>query len=612
VASVIGRTFTHHLLRDVCPIEEDRAHMPRYLDVLVRQSLTTLDANGADPTYSFKHVIIQETAYGMMPPGQRKTLHQAVAQWYERQHQSDLSPYFPLLAKHWSNTDQSARAITYLEKSGVNAMREFAHEEAILFFSQARELTKRAGRHGLDFRRGCWERQLGEASYSLGDLSRSLQHFQTALELLGDPPPRTRVGSALSLLWGIARQGVHRLLPRLFVGRAEQGAERRLEAARAYERLVEIYYINNEKTLSLQSVFKALNQSETVGEGPELARNYAHVAIAGGVMMMHGVARSYARRARIMAERVNQPACTAYVCLIRGMYWVTVGEWEAAEQDLIQAIAIAERTGEKRRWYEAMFTLSKLLSRRGDYRRSATLCGELHQSATRRGVTHVQVWGLSWHLWCRLALEPDCPELAVLETALSRCLAAHPTMPLGDQILGYGVLAMVRGRGGRWEEALEAAAAAEAIIQRSNQVAHYLSAAYAGLAEVYLGAWAERPDDVARVQALQQRLRQLRGVLNQFCLMYPIGRPEKWLVHGQYQWLLGRPRRARRAWRKGLAAAQRYRMPCEEARAHLALGRHAPPTDPERRAHLSRARELFATIGAAYYLRHLPPLEPSE
>jgi predicted ATPase/class 3 adenylate cyclase len=605
VASVIGRAFSHRLVRDVCPITDAKVHLRRHLDVLVQHSLTTLDAQDPDPAYSFKHVITQEVAYHMMPPAQRKTLHQAVAEWYESHHRSDLSPFYPLLAKHWSNTEQAARAITYLEKSGENAMREFAHEEAVVFFSQALELERQSGQTSDGFRRGCWERQLGEAYYSLGAVGESRKHFQTALELLGVPLPRTQAGFLLSTVWEFARQWVHRLLPSWFVGRARHLAAQRLEAARAYERLVEIHYINNEKMETLHRAFKALNLSETVGECPELARNYAHAAIFCGFLMLHGPARAHARRAQELAEKINQPACTAYVNLIRAMYWVTVGEWETGEEDLVKAIAIAERTGEKRRWFEATFTLAKLLSRKGNYRHSARLCSELHRSATRRGVPHVQVWGISWHLWCLLALEPDSPQLAPLETALCNCLTAHPSMPLGDQILGYGLFALTRWRHGQVEEALAAAKPAEEIMSRSNQVAHYLLAPYAGLAEVYMGAWEALGPDKARVQAMQRRTRRLCRVLAQFCLMYPVGRPEMWLVYGQYQWLRGRPRRARFAWQKALAAAQRYRMPYEEARAHLALGRHLPAAEPDRPAHLARARELFTQIGATYYLRQL-------
>jgi hypothetical protein len=43
-------------------------------------------------------------------------------------------------------------------------------------------------------------------------------------------------------------------------------------------------------------------------------------------------------------------------------------------------------------------------------------------------------------------------------------------------------------------------------------------------------------------------------------------------------------------------------MPCEQGRAHYQIGRHLPARDPARQAHLTRAGEIFADIGALYEL----------
>jgi tetratricopeptide (TPR) repeat protein len=613
VASVIGRTFAQNLLCDICPIEDDKPHLGRYLATLVQQSLTMPEPQQPEPAYSFKHAITQEVAYQMMAPAQRKRLHQAVAEWYEHHHPLDLASFFPLLAKHWCNTDQIVKAIAYLEKSGENAMRDFAHKEAVVFFSQALELDRQIGLTSDHFRRGCWERQLAEAYYNLGDLSQSLQHFRTALEHLHHPLPRTQWGTLLTALGQVARQVLHRLLPRWFVGKAGKHKAQHLEVARAYERVVEIYYLENEKISTMQAAFTALNLSETVGTCPELARNYAHATIFSGLLMQHRLARAYAERARVMAQAVQQPSCTAYVNLIRGVYWVTVGEWEAGEEDLVSAMQIAEHIGEKRRWYESASTLTTLLSRKGDYRRSARLCEELYKSATRRGVPQVQLWGLSWQLWCLLALAPDSPQMGQLETALAECLATHRSMPLGDQILGYGLLALARWRRGDADLALQTAEAAVEVMSRTNQVAHYLLCAYAALAEVYVGVWTNSGGEGGLQQDRQRPLRKLCRVLSQFSWMYPVGRPELWQVRGHYAWLCGRSARAYRAWRKSLAAAERSRMPYEAARAHFVLAQYLPAEDPKRALHREHAERMFTEIGAAYFLRQLnPPPAPEK
>lgn len=598
VASVIGRTFSKAVLRDVSPIEDDKPHLDRHLDVLTAQSLTMLDAPDPDPAYSFRHVITQEVSYQMMPPAQRKRLHQVVAEWYEREHRQDLSPYYPLLAKHWSNTDCAAKAIDYLEKAGENAMRDCAHEEAVTFFTHALALDEQAGLTADRFRRACWWRQLAEAYYHLSDLGTARRHYQTALEMLGYPSPRTAAGYVRAAGWEFARQLAHRALPRWFFGRHKQEAPARLEAARAYERLVQIHYLNNAKVPSVHAAYRGLNLSEGVGECPELARNYSHAAVFSGLLLMHRSARAYARRSREMAGRVNQQSCTAYVEFIRGVYWVTVGEWEEAERDLTTAVEITDRIGERRRWYESGFTLANALSRKGDYAASAALAEKLHRAGTARGVPQVRVWGLSWQLSCLLATEPDGGRLRPLEDALADCLAAHTTIPLADQILGYGLLALTRWRRGEKEGAAAAAESAERIIAETNQISHYLPPAYAGLAEVYSGLWADRPDDPAVAPEMARRLRRLCKTLGQFSLMYPIGKPTALLVGGEYEWRRGRQSRALRLWRKSLAAAERYRMPYEQALAHAELARRLPAADPAAAGHRSRARELFTRVGA--------------
>jgi hypothetical protein len=192
-----------------------------------------------------------------------------------------------------------------------------------------------------------------------------------------------------------------------------------------------------------------------------------------------------------------------------------------------------------------------------------------------------------------------------MATALAGCLAAPESVPLADQILGYGLLALVRWRRGQRESAREAAHAAEQIISRTNQVSHYLLPAYVGLAEVYLGLWEAHHHERSLAEEMRRRTRHLCKLLGQFSQMYPIGQPDAWLVRGQYEGLRGRPARAHRAWSKSLAAALRYRMPYEQGRAHAALARQLPAADPAYPVHRTRARECFMQIGAGYDLRQL-------
>jgi predicted ATPase/class 3 adenylate cyclase len=148
VASVIGRVFALRILREVHPIEADKPALPVYLETLERLDLTPLENPEPELAYIFKHVITQEVAYNLMAFSQRRQLHQAVAEWYERTHNGELAPFFPILAHHWQMVaeDQRAdpaivsKAIEYLHKAGEQAVHRSANVEAISHLSMALEL----------------------------------------------------------------------------------------------------------------------------------------------------------------------------------------------------------------------------------------------------------------------------------------------------------------------------------------------------------------------------------------------------------------------------------------------------------------------------------------
>jgi predicted ATPase/class 3 adenylate cyclase len=148
VASVIGRVFAFRILREVHPIKGDKPALPVYFETLERLDLTSLESPEPELAYIFKHVITQEVAYNLMAFSQRRQLHQAVAEWYERAHSGELAPFFTILAHHWRIVaeDQRAdpaivsKAIEYLHKAGEQAVHRSANVEAISHLSMALEL----------------------------------------------------------------------------------------------------------------------------------------------------------------------------------------------------------------------------------------------------------------------------------------------------------------------------------------------------------------------------------------------------------------------------------------------------------------------------------------
>ena len=143
-ASVVGPFFTAEVLRDVYPDEDDRPNLAAHLQALEDWDLILQRTAEPDWSYSFKDSLTHETAYNLMLFAQRRQLHRAVAEWYERAYAADLDPHFALLAHHWGKAEDPAKAIYYLEKAGEQARQQGNYQEALQYFNESLALEARA------------------------------------------------------------------------------------------------------------------------------------------------------------------------------------------------------------------------------------------------------------------------------------------------------------------------------------------------------------------------------------------------------------------------------------------------------------------------------------
>jgi len=149
VASAIGRVFSRQTLYDVLPVASDKPHLDKHLQTLERLDLIVRD--GPQTAYAFKNLLVQQAAYNSMLYAQRRQLHRLVAEWYERAFDGDADGIDPsatryaILAHHWRQADDPARAIDYLEKAGQQALRDDAYREAERLFEESLELDASSG-----------------------------------------------------------------------------------------------------------------------------------------------------------------------------------------------------------------------------------------------------------------------------------------------------------------------------------------------------------------------------------------------------------------------------------------------------------------------------------
>ena len=187
VASVIGRVFAFHALHEVYPIGADKPHLLDYLGGLEQLDITPLEAPEPNLSYIFKHAITQDVAYNLMLYAQRRQLHRAVAEWYERVHAADLAPFVTVLAHHWSHVLDAndpdstvlAKALLYLDAASENALRVCAYREAATLTERALHLL---GAQLFDERIVRLHLRCGEAWWRLGEWDSSLTHLNASLD----------------------------------------------------------------------------------------------------------------------------------------------------------------------------------------------------------------------------------------------------------------------------------------------------------------------------------------------------------------------------------------------------------------------------------------------
>jgi class 3 adenylate cyclase/tetratricopeptide (TPR) repeat protein len=102
-----------------------------------------------DNEYTFKHDLIRDVAYEMLPKVERRELHGRAADWLETAAGEQVENYFDQLAHHAVQAGQQERAINYLIRAAERAGRAAAHRQAAALFGQAIILAESLGQRAL-------------------------------------------------------------------------------------------------------------------------------------------------------------------------------------------------------------------------------------------------------------------------------------------------------------------------------------------------------------------------------------------------------------------------------------------------------------------------------
>jgi class 3 adenylate cyclase/tetratricopeptide (TPR) repeat protein len=193
-ASVIGQTFWRAVLADIGDLEDvdEALEMLEARGLVQRRSQSQVED---DVEFAFKHVLIRDTAYGTLPRAARRQLHAAAAAHLERA-LPDPAEVGWILAYHWREAGEPAKAIEYLLRSALRTADALAIDDTWDLYSRALDLA------ATDEERVAIRLKRGFAMAGLGDYSRAKRELgEVVPELTGRDLIEALIAQGHSTTW---------------------------------------------------------------------------------------------------------------------------------------------------------------------------------------------------------------------------------------------------------------------------------------------------------------------------------------------------------------------------------------------------------------------------
>ncbi len=145
LAAVLGREFNYELLHAAWSRGEEATL--EMLDELLRHRLIEEQAGPNESDFAFTHHKIQETIYQSLPRFRRFHLHAQVGAAMETLYADELEPRMGELAHHFEQAchhdrSLSGKAISYLQQAGQKAIRQFAYQEAVVYYKRGLDILQ--------------------------------------------------------------------------------------------------------------------------------------------------------------------------------------------------------------------------------------------------------------------------------------------------------------------------------------------------------------------------------------------------------------------------------------------------------------------------------------
>ena len=141
IGAALGRQFSHELISAVAEIPQHQLN--EALAQLLSAELIFRRGMPPNAEYTFKHALVQDTAYGTLLRSSRQQLHARIASILEKQFPEIVDTHPELVGQHFGEGGCEEKAITYFTTAGERAVKRGANAEVVRHFRRALELLQR-------------------------------------------------------------------------------------------------------------------------------------------------------------------------------------------------------------------------------------------------------------------------------------------------------------------------------------------------------------------------------------------------------------------------------------------------------------------------------------
>ena len=602
-ASVIGRNFFYRILVQVTATETT-GDIDEKLQYLKDSRIIGERTRAGEREYFFTHAITQETAYESILLKKRKELHLEVAAAIETVFPDRLPEFYGILALHFSQGDNPAKAGEYLQKAGEESLKATASGEALTNFNDALEyyLKKYPGCTDPE-KIAVLEKNIACAFYNKGHMSEAVKHFDRVLEIWGERTAKNKFTALLYFLLDLLR-----VIKTLYF-------PSRQAKLIPTERDNDIFEVAYRRGAAL--VF--IDPRRMVRDSIRLLRNhrkYDPARVRGGVTLwasvsgiffFSGISFNIAGKLLDYARNYLNPGAwkDAFTYdLFECAYRFLAGNWDMEPRLDKNAVAKSLEDGDL---YTAPLHLllnGVLAVEKGQFAAVREYIDRLQEIGTVYENDFVLV--LKYLLDVRLLLQRRKLFEALREVDAGIALSGK----VGQDIFllnFYGFKANIQVLQGDIGAAAESLGQVKQLLSREKRVTPAHISSYrlsCFLFHVYsLGKNIREGDKLNIMQSWEDARRSGKAAVKTIakCAIY---RTETFRLMGVYYWLTGRQKKALAWWGKSIAAGQRLGAAAELARTYREVGQRLPEkkskfhqwngiTAPE---FLEKARRLFENM----------------